>query len=218
GAAGDGAAGDGAAGDGAAGDGAASVLRLEAEDFRDLARLSRELWLRPKPTEVERLTLAIESRLGQLRPCPPSQVPHGGHAGVRRARRLAESIESEVLDVAELAREAGVSTSRLSHLFQDGVGVSPLQYLNYCRVQAFVRRWDGEQDNLLTAALAAGFGSYAKFHRVFSQVCGSSPRAHRRFLLEKSIDPSQRLGNVPPSQPPSQPPRVRATGWSSARV
>lgn len=181
---------------------AARVVELSDEDAREMGRLARDLWMRPGPVEGEALTAALLERLTALR---PGVAPRrGSHPGVLRARACAEAVESEQLDVARLARAAALSPSRLAHLFQDEVGVSPLQYLNYCRVQAFVRRWDGEQRTLLAAALAAGFGSYAKFHRVFSQVCGSSPRDHRRFLSERAIDPARQLRSREPLERPQE--------------
>lgn len=188
----------------------ARVVPLADEDMRELGRLARDLWLRPDASEAEGIALRLEERLARLTSGSPTR--RASHTGVRRARALAETVGDSPLGVAELAREAGLSASRLAHLFQDEVGVSPLQYLNYSRVQAFVRRWDGEQRTLLAAALAAGFGSYAKFHRVFSQVCGSSPREHRRFLRDRAIDPSRQLGALVGS---AEPVRDFASSFSS---
>ena len=51
-----------------------------------------------------------------------------------------------------------------------------VEYRNHLRLERFQVLVDRGGENLLEAALAAGFGSYAQFHRVFRAVRGSTPR------------------------------------------
>lgn len=162
----------------------------------------RRLWLRPSLTE----TLQLQDRLKLVqktlrhRPGPPE--PQDLHPAVVRAKELCERSLGSELDAAQLARESGLSASRLAHLFADQVGISPLQYRNFAQVQRFIRAYNGEERNLLRAALAAGFGSYAQFHRVFRQVCGERPAAHFKWLAASDeVDPLRTLGDRVPSHP-----------------
>jgi AraC-like DNA-binding protein len=100
------------------------------------------------------------------------------------------------LDMEVLARRSGISSSRLAHLFQAQLGLSPLQYKNFARLQHFVRL-SGEADaNILRAALRAGFGSYPQFHRVYQQVCGAPPRAHLNWLMNnEALDAARTIGS-----------------------
>jgi AraC-like DNA-binding protein len=83
-------------------------------------------------------------------------------------------------DLAALARTAGLSPSHLSRLFKAQTGVSISRFRNQQRLQRFqVLYGRGRRTTALAAALGAGFGSYAQFHRVFRELTGRSPSALR---------------------------------------
>jgi AraC-like DNA-binding protein len=63
----------------------------------------------------------------------------------------------------------------LAKHFRREVGVSLLDYRNRLRIERFLEL-ARESGNLLQAALDAGFGSYAQFHRVFRQQIGVTPK------------------------------------------
>ncbi len=83
-----------------------------------------------------------------------------------------------------IAREVGLSASRLGRLFREQLGVSVPDYRNAQRLDRFLRLLSQEHRSLslLEAALEAGWGSYAQFHRVFTQKTGCSPAQYRRHL------------------------------------
>lgn len=175
--------------------GHAFVTRPPLEHFRAVSRAARKLWLRPRGEELVRATAAVLELLSKPSGNVAPRGPMPAHPAVTRARRICEQLTDEgEVAIDELARRAGISGSRLAHLFQEQVGITPLQYRNYCKVQEFVRRWDGAERSLLQVALEAGFGSYPRFHRVFSQVCGSPPREHVDWLEARNLDPRSRLG------------------------
>jgi len=87
------------------------------------------------------------------------------------------------VSLADLARQCGLSPSHLSRLFQRQTGMSLVAFRNRQRLERFLRAYgDGQRDDILSAALAAGFGSYAQFHRVFTQTMCCSPADYRRQL------------------------------------
>jgi AraC-like DNA-binding protein len=76
----------------------------------------------------------------------------------------------------ELASLARTSEAHLSKLFSTQVGVSITEFRNRLRLQRFFELYgEGRDKTLLTAALDAGFGSYAQFHRVFKVQMGHAP-------------------------------------------
>lgn len=77
-----------------------------------------------------------------------------------------------------LAGEFGVSSGHLARCFKREMGVSLVDYRNRMRLDKFfeVIQRRGNTTNLLDAALEAGFGSYAQFHRVYRRFLGSTPR------------------------------------------
>ncbi len=56
-------------------------------------------------------------------------------------------------------------------------------YRNRCRVEPFCDLVADGRRSVLDAALAAGFGSYPQFHRVFRAVMGTTARD---FLRDRS--------------------------------
>jgi len=104
------------------------------------------------------------------------------HPAVERAARLIRD-ESEPLPLPELAARAGLSQSQLSRLFKAQTGLTLVRYRMLQRLERFrVCYGRGRRRNLTEAALAAGFGSYAHFHRAFKQVHGYPPREYARRL------------------------------------
>jgi AraC-like DNA-binding protein len=77
-----------------------------------------------------------------------------------------------------LASELGVSAGHLARSFKREMGMSLVDYRNRVRLDRFfeiIQRRGGTSTNLLDAALEAGFGSYAQFHRVYRRFVGTTP-------------------------------------------
>jgi AraC-like DNA-binding protein len=104
--------------------------------------------------------------------------PPGGHPLVRQTVRLLAKDPS--LGGKDLASALDISLSRLARVFKAELGMSLVEYRNRLRLERFQVLLDAGGENLLAAALAAGFGSYAQFHRVFRALRGNTPRAYLR--------------------------------------
>jgi AraC-like DNA-binding protein len=98
---------------------------------------------------------------------------------VRIVRMLAQD---PTLGGNDMAKTLGVSLSRVARLFKSEMGLSLVEYRNRLRLDRFFVLADTGGSNLLEAALTAGFGSYAQFHRVF---CGIYKLAPREYLLKR---------------------------------
>ncbi len=96
------------------------------------------------------------------------------HPAVERALRLLTT--GDDTSVAQLARRCGLSANRLSTLFADQVGHTIAAWRNRRRLDRFLADFKPGTTTVQAAALAAGFGSYASFHRVFRQHLSCSPR------------------------------------------
>jgi len=84
------------------------------------------------------------------------------------------------LSGADVAARLDVSLGRLAHVFKAEMGMSIVAYRNRIRLDRFTMLLDKGRRNLLEAALAAGFGSYAQFHRVFRSLRHVTPREYLR--------------------------------------
>lgn len=102
------------------------------------------------------------------------------HPAVEKAAQLLQR-ETAPLPAGELARRCGLSDSRLGTLFKQQTGVALVDFRNRQRLERFFALYGaGRRKTLLEAALEAGFGSYAQFHRVFTRALGCSPAAYLR--------------------------------------
>jgi AraC-like DNA-binding protein len=101
-----------------------------------------------------------------------------GHPLVLNALRLLAKDPS--LTGREIAPQLDISPSRLARVFKGEMGMSLVDYRNRLRLERFQVLVDSGGENLLEAALAAGFGSYAQFHRVFRALRGTTPREYLR--------------------------------------
>ncbi len=170
-----------------------------------LVSIARKLWLRPARSVEAELWAALVTMLSREAPSGAPRDPQL-HPAVERARFICQSELEGDLNMMALAKRSGISPSRLSHLFQEQLGITPLQYRNFCRVQYFIQKHGDSGASLMRAALRAGFGSYPQFHRSFQQVCGAPPAAHLARLLQDAwTSPERTLRSRAPTVPPSAP-------------
>ncbi len=118
----------------------------------------------------------------------------GLHPAVETVARMLQA-DPDAGDLETLARAAGLSASHLSRIFKEQTGVSISRFRNQQRLQRFLVLYGrGQRTTALAAALEAGFGSYAQFHRVFREQTGRSPSALRTVATDDdlSLDPGNR--------------------------
>lgn len=94
-------------------------------------------------------------------------------------KRVVQALDQNPRSSGEsLARQLSVSPSYLARSFKAEMGVSLVEYRNRRLMERFFNAIERGPENLLSAALAAGFGSYTQFHRVYRKMFGMSPREH----------------------------------------
>ncbi len=114
-------------------------------------------------------------------PCEQSGARAGAAADI--ATRVVLLLEEDsALGRRQLAARLGLSESCLSRAFKREMGFSVSQYRARLKLERFLALVDPRRGNLLAAALDAGFGSYAQFHRVFRAVLGKTPS---EYLAER---------------------------------
>jgi AraC-like DNA-binding protein len=136
---------------------------------------------------------AIDTRVGDLwleahSYHPSHPLPH--HFTVRALASLLSRPELARNDVAELVR---VCPTELSRHFRRDLGLTLTTYRTRIKILHFIREVDRGATNLLSASLAAGFGSYSQCHRAFRQALGCSPReffdTNTRATMQDSLAP-----------------------------
>lgn len=119
---------------------------------------------------LDRKEIALDSKA-------PESAAHPAVVGALRLLAQDPSLGGK-----ELADRLNLSVSRLARLFKAEMGVSLVDYRNRLRLERFDVLLRTGSDNLLETALAAGFGSYAQFHRVFSAERGTPPTKYLQSL------------------------------------
>jgi len=109
---------------------------------------------------------------------PLSQNRSGDPRVMRIIAHLGENL-AEKVTLASLAEKAGISVSRLSHLFQEQVGMGPIQYLDIQRLE-HARRLLETTDMPITL-IAGEVGVDPRYFSLrFKQHTTLSPRAYRK--------------------------------------
>lgn len=114
---------------------------------------------------------------------------------VARAIRFMEAHYDQPLDVASIAKSAGISGSRLQHIFKDVTALSPIQYLKKVRLHRARMMMLAEGLGASEAAHRVGYGSPSQFSREFKRQFGLSPS--RVTHVQSSLQ-SEPEGNRPP--------------------
>ena len=116
------------------------------------------------------------------------------HPAVVQALEILRS-EASDLPSAELAHRCGVTQGYLGQICMEQTGRGLVEWRNRFRIERFVVAYSGSHD-LLTAAFDAGFGSYTQFHRVFSDLIGSTPGEWAKSGSELSLGSLSSVGGL----------------------
>lgn len=100
------------------------------------------------------------------------------------AHYFAENIERH-LTLAEVAAYSGLSASRLSAVFKERTGHSPLNYFNLMKIRRACELLDNTGLKLSQISFKLGIDDQYYFSRLFSKIMGMSPKAYRNRLHNK---------------------------------
>lgn len=84
------------------------------------------------------------------------------------------------IQIEDIARQAGLSTSHFSRLFKQTVGDTPYQFLMRYRVERASEMLADPSNALIDIALACGFSDQPHFTRTFKQIKGETPKQWRK--------------------------------------
>ena len=100
--------------------------------------------------------------------------------GIGQALQKLHERPAHPWSLEELAKEAGMSRSRLAERFAHFVGVPPMQYLAQWRIQLAASLLRSSKSSLAEIADRVGYGSEAALSRAFKRCLGVSPSPYRR--------------------------------------
>jgi AraC-like DNA-binding protein len=109
-----------------------------------------------------------------------------------RAKDLADARYAEPLDVAALARAAGLSQAHFSREFRRAFGESPHAYLLTRRLERAAALLRTTDRSVADVCLSVGLQSVGSFTTSFTRTYGVSPTAYR-----EAFPPASHLARVP---------------------
>jgi AraC-like DNA-binding protein len=150
--------------------GAALAARVRGSGVGAWIGAAAELAEMPRALELPALLAKVLAAAGT------APEPRELHRGVREVLRLLPDRvgDDSAVRIAELAKRAALSESRLMHLFRAQVGIPLRPYMRWLRLRhaANVVRTGG---TLTEAAHAAGFADSAHLSTTFHKTFGISP-------------------------------------------
>jgi AraC-like DNA-binding protein len=169
-------------------DGRALAALGVARDAPSWARAARALEghvlpMDGPPQRYEALAAALLASLSEPAPLPVEAL----HPAVTRALALIDAhVEEQSIRLAALATAAGISSSRLSHLFREQLGVPLRPYVRWLRIERAAVSL-GRGANLTEAAHAAGFTDSAHLTHAFRRAFGITPSDFSRRVEWLSV-------------------------------
>ena len=139
----------------------------------------------PKPQNVRLFTTESEAKAAGLRACKrcrPDLYYKGEDENVALFGGLAARVAvrpDDFADAGALAKEAGVSLTKLGDLFRDHAHLAPASWLRRIRVKQAAQELLASRDKVTEIGFGAGFESESVFHRQFLNQMRMTPGAYR---------------------------------------
>jgi AraC family transcriptional regulator of arabinose operon len=101
---------------------------------------------------------------------------------VKSAIALMESNLKQGLKLNHLSKSVNLSRSRLRHLFKDETGLSPLQYLNYLKMERARELLESSFLSIKEILIEVNLNNSSRFALNFKKAYGLTPSAYRTRL------------------------------------
>ncbi len=163
----------------------------------------------PKSENCTFYSTAAEAEKAGYRPCllcrpelaPGTSVTDATANLVYRAARMLEKNCGNGQSLNEIAEQLGCTDRHLRRVFTEAYNVSPIQYLQTCRLLLAKNLLTETDLSVLEVAMTAGFGSLRRFNDLFKKQYKLSPTDLRKRTTEEKNhngDITLELGYRPP--------------------
>jgi AraC-like DNA-binding protein len=132
-------------------------------------------------------------RLSRLAPALKAELPQS----IDKAMRYMNEAHAEDLDLAAVAKVAGLTTQNFSRLFKKQTGHTFASYLVLTRIYVACTLLTQTHQPVTEICFDVGFNNIANFNRQFLKICGRSPSDYRKI--------AHRMGTEPRVDVPSSP-------------
>lgn len=100
------------------------------------------------------------------------------YKGIKEASEYIESNYKEKINVEDLALVSGYSISHFSRLFKELYSMSPIEYINFIRIERAKNMLKTQMFSLSEIAEECGFSNVYYFSRIFKQIVGVTPKKY----------------------------------------
>ncbi|QIB69311.1 methylphosphotriester-DNA--protein-cysteine methyltransferase family protein [Aminipila butyrica] len=147
----------------------------------------------PKRENVIFFDTAEQAQQHGLRPCkrcrPDLLEFQPQKENAEKIKLIYEQFYLDYNDLREELKKLGLSRNRITQLFQQQYGKTPVEYLNELRIDRAKQLLVSTPENILQIALQSGFESLSTFYIQFQKVVGVSPKAYRQSFAQKEEKP-----------------------------
>lgn len=105
---------------------------------------------------------------------------------IKKALRNIQTDFAEPMTLDDLAKRAGLSPKYFCRAFAEITGKTPIDYLNYYRIECAGERLLTTDETVTDIALSCGFNDLSYFTRTFRKYKEASPREYRGKLQERA--------------------------------
>jgi AraC-like DNA-binding protein len=146
---------------------------VRADDWRSAGEPLERLTIDAPPRTWDEARVLLDEAIARLVPAETRSIVV--HPAIIRARAwLTLHLDEDDLSLERVAREAGLSGGRLSHLWSEHLGLGFRPFILWLRLQRAAREL-ASGESLTSAAAAAGFADGAHMARTFRRMFGLAP-------------------------------------------
>ena len=127
-------------------------------------------------------------RENQYHPAP--DIPQHSPQSAQQIRNVLERIRKDYpsrLTLEDLSAEAAMSPKYFCRVFRQITGHTPIDYLNYYRVERAAERIYATDESITDIGLHCGFNELSYFSRMFRKYKGMSPQEYRKSIRTSSL-------------------------------
>jgi len=159
----------------------------------DCLALLRQAWefcsRRPTDYELETryaLTRFFSLAVRHLPPAKPTETRRAArdHERIRVMLSYIQDRFSDNLTADEIACSAMISTSECLRCFHNTIGLTPVQYLKYYRIQQSAQLLQSTNDKISDIAQSCGFQEMSYFAKTFREFMHVTPYEYRKRFLD----------------------------------
>ncbi|WP_050613493.1 helix-turn-helix domain-containing protein [Bacillus testis] len=106
---------------------------------------------------------------------------------IPRAITFIQEHYADDFSIAELAEMFHIERRRFSELFEQHIGLTPIQYITEYRIRAAREMLRINQHSIAEIAEMVGYQDHFYFSRVFKKHVGMSPSQYKKYIVENCI-------------------------------